>query len=32
MGLLATVMNALAMRDALERARIHTRVRSAIPL
>ena len=32
MGMLATVMNALAMRDALERARIHTRIMSAIPM
>ena len=32
MGMLATVMNALAMRDALERANIHTRVMSAIPM
>jgi len=32
MGMLATVMNALAMRDALERARIHTSVMSAIPM
>jgi len=32
MGMLATVMNALAMRDALERARIHTVVMSAIPM
>ncbi|TPE52829.1 UMP kinase [Maribrevibacterium harenarium] len=30
MGMLATVMNALAMRDALERANISTRVMSAI--
>jgi len=29
MGMLATVMNALAMRDALERANIATRVMSA---
>ena len=32
MGMLATVMNALAMRDALERAGISTRVMSAIPM
>lgn len=32
MGMLATVMNALAMRDALERANITTRVMSAIPM
>src|SRR5690554_2941863 len=32
MGMLATVMNALAMRDALERSNIQTRVRSAIAL
>ena len=32
MGMLATVMNALAMRDALERAHIPTRVMSAIPM
>ncbi len=32
MGMLATVMNALAMRDALERANIHTAVMSAIPM
>ena len=32
MGMLATVMNALAMRDALERANISTRVMSAIPM
>ena len=32
MGMLATVMNALAMRDALERASIPTRVMSAIPM
>ncbi len=32
MGMLATVMNALAMRDALERANIRTRVMSAIPM
>ena len=31
-GMLATVMNALAMRDALERANIPTRVMSAIPM
>lgn len=32
MGMLATVMNALAMRDALERAGMPTRVMSAIPM
>lgn len=32
MGMLATVMNAIAMRDALERADIPTRVMSAIPM
>ena len=32
MGMLATVMNALAMRDALERANIHTTVMSSIPM
>jgi uridylate kinase len=32
MGMLATVMNALAMRDALERAGISTRVMSAIQM
>jgi uridylate kinase len=32
MGMLATVMNALAMRDALERASIQTVVMSAIPM
>jgi uridylate kinase len=32
MGMLATVMNALAMRDALERSRIASRVMSAIPM
>jgi uridylate kinase len=32
MGMLATVMNSLAMRDALERAGIPTRVMSAIPM
>ncbi|MEX0943598.1 MAG: UMP kinase [Pseudomonadales bacterium] len=32
MGMLATVMNSLAMRDALERANIHTVVMSAIPM
>jgi len=32
MGMLATVMNALAMLDALERASISTRVMSAIPM
>ncbi|MGP4846083.1 UMP kinase [Marinobacter sp. 1Y8] len=32
MGMLATMMNALAMRDALERSNIRTRVMSAIPM
>ena len=32
MGMLATLMNALAMRDALERAGIATRLMSAIPM
>lgn len=32
MGMLATVMNALAMRDALERAGFPTRILSAIPM
>ncbi len=32
MGMLATVMNALAMRDALERANISSRVMSSIPM
>ena len=32
MGMLATVMNSLAMRDSLERANIHTRVMSAIQM
>jgi len=32
MGMLATVMNALALRDALERTNISTRVMSAIPM
>ncbi len=32
MGMLATVMNALAMQDALEKAGIDTRVQSAIPM
>jgi uridylate kinase len=32
MGMLATVMNGLALRDALERSNIHTRVMSAIPM
>jgi uridylate kinase len=32
MGMLATVMNALAMQSALERAGVHTRVQSAIPM
>lgn len=31
-GMLATVMNALAMQDALEKQGIHTRVQSAIPM
>ncbi len=32
MGMLATVMNALAMQSALERLGVHTRVMSAIPM
>lgn len=32
MGMLATVMNALAMRDALQRAYVNAKVMSAIPL
>lgn len=32
MGMLATVMNALALRDALERAQLPARVMSAIPM
>ncbi len=32
MGMLATLMNALALRDAFERASLHTRVLSAIPM
>ncbi len=32
MGMLATVMNAIAMRDALERAGLATRIMSAIPM
>ncbi len=32
MGMLATVMNALAMQDALENAEVHTRVLSAIEM
>ncbi|MDY7024787.1 MAG: UMP kinase [Pseudomonadota bacterium] len=32
MGMLATVMNAIAMRDTLERAGISTRIMSAIPM
>jgi uridylate kinase len=32
MGMLATVINALAMQGALERAGVHTRVQSAIPM
>merc|ERR1711916_205268 len=32
MGMLATVMNALAMRDSLERSNIQTRVMSAITM
>ena len=32
MGMLATVMNALALQDALERANVHTRVLSAIEM
>lgn len=32
MGMLATVMNGLAMRDALERRNIKTRLMSALPI
>ena len=32
MGMLATVMNALAMQSALEQVGVHTRVQSAIPM
>jgi uridylate kinase len=32
MGMLATVMNALALQNALEKAGVHTRVQSAIPM
>ena len=32
MGMLATVMNALALRDALERSSVNSRVMSAIPI
>jgi uridylate kinase len=32
MGMLATVMNALAMQNALEQQGVHTRVQSAIPM
>ncbi len=32
MGMLATVINALAMQNALERMGVHTRVQSAIPM
>lgn len=32
MGMLATIMNAIAMRDALERAGFSTRIMSAIPM
>ncbi len=32
MGMLATVMNALAMQNALEKIGVHTRVQSAIPM
>jgi uridylate kinase len=32
MGMLATIMNALALRDALERAKVSTRTMSAIPM
>lgn len=32
MGMLATVMNSLALQDALERAGVYTRVMSAIPM
>ncbi|MDR1011770.1 MAG: UMP kinase [Opitutaceae bacterium] len=32
MGMLATVINALALMDSLEKANVHTRVQSAIPM
>lgn len=32
MGMLATIMNALALRDAFERAQVETRIMSAIPM
>jgi uridylate kinase len=32
MGMLATVMNALAMQNALEQLGVHTRVQSALPM
>ena len=32
MGMLATVLNALALQDALEKAGVHTRVQSAITI
>src|SRR5690606_27621266 len=32
MGMLATVINALAMQNALEQLGVHTRVQSAIPM
>src|ERR1700737_1477138 len=32
MGMLATLMNALALRDAFERANLSTRILSAIPM
>ena len=32
MGMLATVMNGIALRDALERAKVKTRLMSAIPI
>jgi uridylate kinase len=32
MGMLATLMNALALRDAFERSGLHTRILSAIPM
>lgn len=32
MGMLATIMNSLALRDALERAKVQTRTMSAIPM
>lgn len=32
MGMLATVMNALALQNALEKLNVHTRVQSAIPM